>query len=82
MIPDTRSGFYYVSCIDGNRSARLLGPFTDHATALARVDNARMLLLELIPKAWFYAFGTCRCDTDLGPGYLDSMLADLERETA
>jgi len=70
--PDPRPGFYYVSVIDGPRSARVRGPFKDnHAAALAAVDKTRRQLEHLHPFAHFYAFGTCRLETDEGPGYLD-----------
>lgn len=71
--PDPRLGFYYVSVLDGPRSARARGPFEHHAEALAAVEPARTALVELDPRAWFWAFGTCRCETDLGPGYLDTL---------
>lgn len=71
--PDPRAGFYYVSVIDGGRSARVRGPFVnDHAGALAAVDAARAELEALDPRAIWYAFGTCRSETNLGPGYLDA----------
>lgn len=39
--PDTRPGHYYVSCIDGPRTALLAGPFATHAEALAHgADDA------------------------------------------
>lgn len=70
--PDPRPGFYYVSVLDGPKSARVRGPFKDdHAAALAAVDKTRRQLNHLEPRSAFYAFGTCRSETDLGPGYLD-----------
>lgn len=70
--PDTRPGYYYVSVMDGDRAARLRGPYVcDHAGALARVEEARETLGRLDPRAAFLAFGTIRTDADLGPGYLD-----------
>ncbi len=68
---DDRPGYFYVSVIDGGKSARLRGPFTTHGEALNAVDPARDALTALNPQAHFYAYGTCRCDEDLGPGYLD-----------
>jgi len=74
QTPDTRPGFYYVSVIDGDRVARLRGPhIDDHAGALAQVEEARATLVELDPRAAFWAFGTIRVDSDLGPGYLDEL---------
>jgi len=58
---DTRPGDYYVSVIDGQRSARLLGPFVDdHQAALDHVEKVRAKAEEVDPRAVFYAFGTCR----------------------
>lgn len=70
---DLRPGFYYVSAIDGARSARVRGPFALHADALAAVAPSRAKLLEVDPRGAFYAIGTCRCATDLGPGFLDAL---------
>lgn len=71
--PDTKPGYYYVSAIDGARSALVRGPFRDdHAGALASVDSARERMIAIDPRAHWYAFGTCRSDADLGPGYLDA----------
>lgn len=71
--PDPRPGFYYVSAIDGGRSARVCGPFPTHAEALEAVEASRQKMTDIDPRAWFYAFGTCRCEADLGPGYLDAI---------
>ncbi len=68
--PDTRPGFYYVTAIDGARYARLLGPFANHAGALAAVDAVRIEAEQRDPWASFWAFGTCRADDDLGLGVL------------
>lgn len=70
--PDLRPGFYYVSAIDGTRSARVRGPYPTHAEALAMVDESSRVLTTIDPRAHFYAFGTCRSEADLGPGYLDA----------
>jgi hypothetical protein len=29
-------------------------------------------MIAIDPRAHWYAFGTCRSDADLGPGYLDA----------
>jgi hypothetical protein len=72
QAPDPRPGYYYVSVVDGPRSARLRGPFVDdHAGALAAVHDARRALERLDPRAAFWAFGTCRSEVDAGPGFLD-----------
>lgn len=72
QAPDPRPGYYYVSVVDGGRSARLRGPFVDdHAGALAAVDEAQRDLSLVNPWAAFLAFGTCRSEVDAGPGFLD-----------
>lgn len=73
QAPYPRPGFYYVSAIDGPRSARVRGPFTTHAEALALVATSRDALVAMDPRAHFYAFGTCRSESNLGPGYLDTI---------
>jgi hypothetical protein len=63
--PDIQPGEYYVSVIDGKKSALLLGPFTnDHAAALAAVDKVRAKAIQIDSKASFYAFGTARLPAD------------------
>ena len=63
--PDPRPGAYYVTCIDGSRVGRLLGPFEDdHAAALAMVDKVREKAEEIDPRAHWYSFGTCRLPND------------------
>lgn len=65
QIADTQSGAYYVTVIDGKRLGRLLGPFyDDHAAALAMVDKVRAKAEELDPRAFWYAYGTCRIPSD------------------
>lgn len=49
---------HYVSAIDGSRKALLVGPFTSHAAALARVDDASKLAESTYSDAAFAAFGT------------------------
>lgn len=75
QAPDSRPGFYYVTAIDGPRYARILGPFVDdHAGALAAVEATRTEADRRDPRAWFWAFGTCRSVEDLGPGALGTRL--------
>lgn len=62
--PDPRPGNYYVSVIDGKRSAFLLGPFPTHQQALDMVEPVRAKGNELDPRAAFYAFGTVRLPDD------------------
>lgn len=75
QAPDTKPGFYYVTARDGGRTALLVGPFEDdHAQALALVDAGRRAAEEVDSRAVFWWFGTCRSDTDLGPGKLNAKL--------
>ncbi len=74
--PDDAQGNYYVSIIDGTRRGLLAGPFpNDHAGALAAVDRVRGVACRLDPKAWFYAYGTCRLPLGTSPpGRLNNWL--------
>lgn len=58
------SRVYYTSAIDGSRHALLTGPYDTHQQALDMVEPARDKAVELDPKAWFYAYGTCSIDMD------------------
>lgn len=69
---DTRPGFYYVSAIDGERRALVRGPFSSHLGALEAVEATKAAACKLDGRAWSYAWGTARCDTDAGPGALDA----------
>lgn len=81
--PDTKPGFYYVSVVRSNSNdgrgtdwRPLRGPFVnDHVGALAAVDAARSKACEFDPRGHWYAYGTVRSDTDLGPGILDRLEA-------
>lgn len=77
--PDTRPGNYYVSAIDGPAYHLLLGPFTRHADALARVDPVRAFVTEHGgPKAHFMAYGTVRMADDVTkPGTANQYLPEL-----
>lgn len=61
---DERPGAYYVSVVDGKRSALLLGPFDAHVLALAMVEPVRAHAASIDPRAHFYAFGTARLPND------------------
>ena len=68
---DQWDGFYYVDCIPQAGKATLLsGPYRSHAAALADVENVRRITNDTDPRSHFMAFGTCRSDTDRGPGIL------------
>lgn len=68
---DLRPGYYYVTVIDGDRASRLRGPFTSHVEAIRAVPAARRQAMEWDRRAFFYGFGTCWSETDLGPGLFD-----------
>lgn len=67
---DPRAGFYYVTAIDNNRSARIAGPYRTHEAALDAVDRVKNLAYDVDPRAHWWAWGTMRSETDLGPGAL------------
>lgn len=70
QTPDPRPGFYYVSVIDGPRRALVAGPYETHAEALGAVPRMRDEGCKCDPRAWWYAWGTARCEEDAGPGVL------------
>ena len=67
---DTRPGYYYASIIDGNSYALALGPYPTHQDALHAVPIARALCNH-DHRAHFWAFGTCRLESDAGRGALN-----------
>ena len=71
QTPDTRPGYYYVSVIDGIRNGRLSGPYTTHQEALDDVPAVQVVAQNVDARADFYAFGTMRSETNLGPGILN-----------
>jgi len=80
QTPDPRPGNYYVSVVDGQRSALLAGPWPTHAAALGAVDVVRNLACELDPRAHWYAFGTARLpDDDSVPIRAGSLNRELVR---
>lgn len=54
-----REGFY-VSCVNGSKTALVVGPFEDHSVALNLVDAVRSWAERHDPRAAFAAFGTAR----------------------
>lgn len=52
QLPDTKPGAYFVTCVN------------DHASALAAVDAAKNAAEKCDPRAFWYAYGTCRVDLD------------------
>lgn len=59
--PDTAPGPYYVSAIDGPRTAYVSGPYETHREALDLVEQARILCERHDSRALWAAFGTVRC---------------------
>lgn len=55
---------FYVSCCKeiGGPSLILLGPFPDHAAALARVNDANRFAEAADSWAAFYHYGTCSAE--------------------
>lgn len=49
---------YYVTVQDAGRTGFLLGPYDEHAGALANVERGRGLAEAANSRAVFYAFGT------------------------
>lgn len=80
---------YYVTCTRTRTGAPgialLLGPYASHSVALAMVDTARRLAMQVDVRAAWYAYGTIGWDgTDDPPlGKLNEMLRaeELEAET-
>ena len=66
---------YYVSMVDGARTALLAGPFKSHPQALALVAAVRELAYQIDPKSHWYAFGTLAMSRDYNkPGLLNNRL--------
>lgn len=55
---------YYVTMKSGNRTAWLLGPYSDHSDALNRVGAAKDLTAKLDQWSHFYSFGTARIQSE------------------
>lgn len=70
VAEDPRPGFYYVTAIDGGRSARIAGPYKSHGAALDKVRPVKDVAETVDPRAIWWAWGTMRSETDLGPGAL------------
>jgi len=66
---------YYVSVRDGQKFAYLAGPFRKHQEALDMVDAATKAAQNYgDPKAWFYAYGTCKAPNGHREGLLNKAL--------
>lgn len=70
---DKRPGFYYVSALDdGGRRVLVRGPFSSHREALDALEPTKAAAERIDVRAWSYAWGTARSETDAGPGVLDA----------
>lgn len=69
---------FYVSVIDGTRSALVAGPFDTHAEALARVQPERDRWYDIDPKSHWYAWGTARVRDDKIPAQLGGAIPEQE----
>lgn len=49
---------YYVTVRDAGRTGFLLGPYAEHADALANVERGKALAEAANSRAFWYAFGT------------------------
>jgi hypothetical protein len=58
---------YYVSALDGPKTALLSGPYPTHAECLAALPFARDKALQVDPKSAFYVFGTVSFSGDNPP---------------
>ncbi len=68
-------GGFYVSVVDGQRFALVLGPFSAHQEAKASVERVRSYVTEHDWRGAFYAYGTSRVrDGELPAGRLNSEL--------
>lgn len=73
--PEPAPGNYYVSVVDAGRVGLLLGPFVQHAEALARVDDCRRHAERIDLWSHFYAFGTVRLGSEfVKPGLFNEAL--------
>lgn len=70
------TGSYYATILrDGRRLGLLLGPYNEHREALALVDRASHLAIQVDPFAAFDAFGTVAVlDGTRTPGVLNDLL--------
>lgn len=71
QTPDTKTGPYYVSAVDGPKSYLMAGPYTDHNTTIALVDKARDITSNHDGRAHFMAWGTCRIEGSTAVGSLN-----------
>lgn len=73
---------YFVSMINGKRTALLVGPYATHQEALAMVDKAKEKAIQLNLWCVFYTFGTCKIESDSLPtGKLNEQLEAANGKT-
>lgn len=58
--PWTSESRFYVSAISGTKWVPLVGPFRQHADALAVVSRATKIACDVDPRGHWYAYGTCQ----------------------
>lgn len=75
---------YYVTLKDGDRTAWLLGPFSDHKRAKAAVREAANKAEEINPRTFWMAHGTSSIETEktLPLGKLNDLLPHLLENAA
>ena len=61
---------FYVSVINGNDYRLLAGPYATKEEAENTMPKAREIACKVDERAWFYAFGTCKAETNQ-PGILN-----------
>lgn len=59
QTPDPAAKDYFVSVVNGDQYILALGPWLDHESALARVEEFRTWACEYDSRAHWYAYGTC-----------------------
>lgn len=67
---------YYVSAINGRRTALIAGPFRSHKAALIMVDRVYKVACTVDPWSVHYAWGTAKLTSPnpLKPGRLNKFL--------
>lgn len=71
---------YFVTAVDGRRTAFLLGPYRTHEEALSHVDEGKRLACAADERAWFYLYGTASTERGAVPRTVFARdVADLTR---
>jgi hypothetical protein len=53
-------GFYYVTCIDGDKWWKMAGPYATHAEALADQKRVRRIADDIDPRSVWKSWGTAK----------------------